>query len=216
MIQLLPWTPRDPLNIIGYCAGVCRNSETNLSDKNITRAKNCIKSGHGRVLEYPDIYFVMYDVSARMARQFYTHTIGITKLQESTRYVKGASGFQYPSNLKPEQEELLKSKYDTIMDMYNDLIEQGVSIEDAANVLPLGMHTTVMVKMNLRALVHMAHERLCTHALKEFREVMNQIKEALSEWSDEWKWICDNMLVPKCVALGKCPELNSCKKILKG
>ncbi len=87
MIQILPWTIKDPLNMIGYCAGVCWNSPVDDTEKNIKRAKSCIQSGHTRTAEYPDVYMVIDNYSARCIRELYTHIIGTTRLQSSTRYV---------------------------------------------------------------------------------------------------------------------------------
>ena len=214
MVEILDWTTKDPLNQIGFCAGVCRNSDLSV-EKNIKRAKACIKAGHGRTLEYPDIYFILSGVSARVARQFYTHVIGVTKLQESTRCVEGAEGFNIPTTVNDTQKDKLLSGYNNIMNVYKDLIASGVSTEDAANVLPLGMYTKVIVKMNLRALEHMAHKRMCSCALKEFREIMAELKQKLRSYSEEWTWVCDNLLVPQCIQLGYCPESKSCGKMPK-
>ena len=56
MITILPQTDKEPLNTIGYCAGVCWNSPVEDKEQNIKRAKSCIKSGHTRTAEYPDVF----------------------------------------------------------------------------------------------------------------------------------------------------------------
>ena len=88
--------------------------------------------------------------------------------------------------------------------------EYGIPREDSAMCLPLGMTTKIVDKRNLRNLVDMSHQRMCTRAYWEYRELFRDISKALSEYSDEWKWIVDNLFVPKCEYLGYCPEKKSC------
>ena len=92
----------------------------------------------------------------------------------------------------------------------------GNTKEDAANILPLGMDTKIVWKINLRALMHFMNLRLCTRAYKEIRTLSNELKDKLRILSPEWEWICDNLFVPKCEAVGYCDEAKSCgKKITK-
>ena len=48
------YTTKTPLQLIGEMAGVCWGAKLD-KDKNIARAFDCIKSGHGRVEELPDV-----------------------------------------------------------------------------------------------------------------------------------------------------------------
>lgn len=217
MIEILDWTCKDPLNLIGFCAGVCWNAPVDDVEKNIKRAKDCIKSNHSRTEEYPDVYVVMDEYSARVIREYYTHIIGTTRLQSSTRYVDAKEmnpekDFYIPANFTDNQKDILLKGYQEIMKTYTELENNKVSKEDAANILPLGMHTKIVTKINLRALEHMAHKRCCYRAYKEFRALMKEFKSKLKKVSEEWKWICENMLVPECKALGYCPEVRSCGK----
>ncbi len=214
MIQILEETTKYPLQKIGQMAGICWNSPIDDKEKNIRRAKDCIVSGHGRVLEYVDIELCISEVSARMIREWYTHIGGSpTRLQESTRYVNCAE-FKYVVPPKIKSDESVLDVYNEIMksiqEGYKKLSEIGIVREDAAMVLPLAMHTKIVDKRNLRNLIEMCHQRLCSRAYWEYREVMNQIKNALSEYSDEWKWICDRFFVPKCDVSGFCTERKCC------
>src|SRR5574344_1241715 len=179
MIEIVNYTTKTPLAMIGKMAGICWNSPTDDVTKNIKRARDCIESGHGRTEEFPDIYFVMSKISARVAREFYTHIGGSpTRLQESTRYVD-CTDFDYVEpNLNDMQFSVYKTAMNKIKDSYKALLNAGVSKEDAANILPLGMHTKVVCKMNLRTLIDMSHQRLCTRAYWEYRDLMKQLIKA--------------------------------------
>lgn len=219
MITILPQTDKKPLNTIGFCAGVCWNSPVDDKEKNIKRAKNCIASGHLRVAEYPDVFCVIEGYSARCIRELYTHIIGTTRLQSSTRYVDAKNmdienEFYYP--FSDEAKEVYKNGLQNIMQTYQKLEDLGYPKEDAANILPLGMSTKIVWKMNLRGLIHFMNMRLCNRAYKEIRQLSNELKQKLRIYSPEWEWICDNLLVPKCDALGYCDEAKSCgRKITK-
>jgi thymidylate synthase (FAD) len=90
------------------------------------------------------------------------------------------------------------------------LEELGIPREDTAMLLPLGMETKIVVRMNLRTLVEMAHQRLCTRAYWEFRNLMKAIKEELKVYSTEWEQIVNCLFVPKCVDAGFCREKYCC------
>lgn len=210
-ITLLDSTTKYPLQLIGESAGICWESPIDDAEKNIKRAKSCIASGHGRVMEYPEIHMVLDGYSARVIREWYTHLGGApTRLQSSTRYVN-ESGFDV---VVPRMtEDVAMVYYETVMNIrrgYSKLIELGVKREDAAMVLPLGMTTKIVDKRNLRNLVEMSHQRMCTRAYWEYRELMKDICTALSGYSDEWKWIVDNLMKPKCEVTGFCTEEKSC------
>lgn len=217
MIQILEETTKYPLQKIGRYAGVCWHSPDDV-EKNIKRAKECIESGHGRVLEFVDIELVISGYSARVIREWYTHIAGSpTRLQESTRYCEWSENtpIVLPDSVieairldVKEYEKFCRSFYDWI----EYLKDKGVPKEDIAMFYPLGMETKIVDKRNLRNLVEMSHQRLCNRAYWEYRMLMNEIIDELRKLSDEWEWICNKLLVPKCKFLGKCTEKNGCGK----
>lgn len=209
-------TEKDPLNHIGENAGICWNSDISNYEKNVNRGKSCMKSGHMRTTEYPTVEMVIEGFSSRVLREMYTHIIGVTRLQESTRYVNCENFEYYNPCVTNEQKEIYDNLMTSISDNYQTLLNMGVSKEDVANILPLGMNTKVVWKINLRALIHFMNARLCNRAYKEIRLMCKEIKEKLSAYSDEWKWICDNYFVPNCKAIGYCMEDKCCGLMPKG
>lgn len=223
-IELLDGTTEFPLQKCGYNAGVCWDAPLNDKDKNIKRAISCIKAGHGRVLEYVDIEMIIDGASARCMRELYTHIGGApTRLQSSTRYVSEQDGFGYYTPPKIENDIANKTIFTegmaSIQKAYNGLLENGVTKEDAANLLPLGMESKMVWKINLRALINFMNRRLCTRALKEIRDLSTEIKKQLAAKNEEWAWIADNLFVPTCEIykyrnsqLVFCPEQQCCGK----
>ena len=95
-------------------------------------------------------------------------------------------------------------------EIQNLIDKHNIPVEDATMLLPLAYSTKMVDKRNLRNLVDMSHNRMCSRAYWEYRELFNDICKALSEISDEWKWIVDNLFVPKCEQYGYCTEKKSC------
>ena len=218
-VTILDTTTKNPISLMGERAGVCWNADISDPKKNYQRGLDCIKSGHGRVMEFVNIEMIIEGYSARVIREWYTHIGGApTRLQESTRYVD-CENFDYviPSTIKKDfaREAYYISAMSMIKQTYQKLIDDGVTKEDAAMLLPLGMTTKIVDKRNLRNLVDMSRQRMCNRAYKEYRQLFFYIRKALSEYSDEWKEVVDMLFYPKCEELGYCPEKNSCGKMPK-
>lgn len=216
-VTILNETTLNPISKIGEYAGICWGSDTSDLAKNYKRGLDCLKANHGRVLEYVDIEMCIEGISARLAREFYTHIGGApTRLQESTRYVD-CTDFDYtvPVSMRGENsEDLYVNTMGLIASAVERLESVGVKREDAAMLLPLGMRTKIVDKRNLRNLIEMFHQRLCVRAYWEYRDLMKLIKEELSKLSEEWRYIAEHYFVPKCEYFGWCPEVKGCKKYL--
>jgi thymidylate synthase (FAD) len=214
-------TTKTPISLIGKMAGVCWGADVENKQKNYKRGLHCISAQHGRTWEFPDIYVTISGYSARVIREFYTHIGGLpTRLQESTRYVD-CTNFKYitpPSILKCEHPKALALYHDlmsAISYTITELEELGIPREDSAMCLPLGMETKIVVKINLRAIVEMSHQRMCARAYWEYRNMMKDLREALADYSDEWATLVCNLFEPKCKYLGYCPEEHSCGRAPK-
>ena len=195
-------TTVNPVSVMGMEAGICWGGDVEHELKNYKRGLDCLKSGHLRTAEYPQIYMVLDGYSARVIREFYTHIAGgPTRLQASTRYIN-YEDFDYIDI--PLKDEKSLSIYNNTMDAISHaskcLLDMGEKKEDVANLLPLGMTTKVVVRTNLRNLIDMAHQRLCTRAYWEFRQLMLDIIKALTEYSDEWEILIKEHKIfkPKC------------------
>lgn len=215
MITILNETTKNPISLMGERAGVCWGADVTDSEKNFKRGLDCINSGHHRVMEYVNVEMILDGYSARVIREWYTHIGGSpTRLQASTRYIDYKE-FDY---VIPKS---IDSNYDAFgwyvyaMEIISEACkkldgEYGIPREDVAMLLPLGMTTKIVDKRNLRNLVEMSHQRLCTRAYWEYRKLMRDITDALGEYSEEWKYLVDNYFMPKCDVAGYCTEKNGC------
>ena len=209
------YTAKDPISLIGTEAGVCWGADITNAEKNYKRGIDCLESEHGRTFEFPDVYMILDGYRARVIREWYTHVGGApTRLQASTRYINYQKGFDYVTPPKIEANAEAKAVYDGAM---NDILvalqkleELGVPREDNAMLLPLGMSTKIVCKHNLRNLLDMSRQRMCTRAYHEYRRLFNDILKALSEYSEEWKYLTENYFMAKCDKVGFCTERYSC------
>ena len=208
-------TVLDPISLIGEEAGICYGANTSDKEKNYKRGLDCLSSNHGRTLEFPDVYMVLDGYSARVIREWYTHIGGApTRLQASTRYINYQKGFDYitPHTIieNPEAAKVYDDAMSAILAGLQKLQDLNIPREDNALLLPLGMTTKIVCKHNLRNLIDMSHQRECVRAYWEFRELFRDLKNSLSNYSEEWKYIVDNYFKPKCELYGKCTEAHGC------
>lgn len=218
-ITILKETPKNPITLMGNRAGICYGSDVSDDEKNYKRGMDCIESNHGRVLEFVDVHMVIEGYSARVMREYTRHIGGSTPwLQSSTRYID-YSNFDYIIPDTINKNEAARMEYwkemKFIQDVCGKLIGMGIPKEDVANILPLGMKTCTVEKRNLRNLIDMSHTRLCSRAYWEFRELLRDIMEALSQYSDEWKTVVEMCFKPKCDLYGYCTESKSCGRKAK-
>ncbi|MCI8749649.1 MAG: FAD-dependent thymidylate synthase [Lachnospiraceae bacterium] len=219
-VIVLEETTKNPITLIGKRAGVCWGADVTDDSKNYRRGIDCITSNHGRTLEYVNVEMIIDGYSARVIREWYTHLGGSpTRLQASTRYIDYEHGFDYvvPESIKNDEKryEIYTEAIHQINKALVELEDIGTPREDSALLLPLGMTTKIVDKRNLRNLVDMSHQRMCSRAYHEYRKLFGDICTALHKVSDEWAWIVDNLFVPKCDYIGYCPEKNSCGRVQK-
>lgn len=215
-VTILEMTTRQPITLIGQMAGVCWGADTSDPEKNYKRGWDCIESGHGRTLEFPDVYMILDGYSARVIREWYTHIGGMpTRLQASTRYIDyGEFDYVTPPSIKGTgaMESIYAEAMGDIMQAVQDLEKFGIPREDAALLLPLGMTTRVVDKRNLRNLIDMSRQRMCNRAYWEFRELFRDICIALTNYSEEWGRIVNTQFHAKCAETRTCPEKHGCGK----
>lgn len=218
IVTILPETTKDPISMMGRRAGVCWGVDIADEEKNYKRGLDCIKSNHGRVMEFPDVHMIFDGYSAKCLREYYTH-IGClpSRLQTSTRYIdysKG-NGFAYTTPHTISNNKKAFGEWQDIMKTVNGLINRFINkykipVEDATMALPIAYSSKMVDKRNPRNLIDMSRNRMCSRAYWEFRELFDDIITALKEYSPEWDMLVKLEFMPKCEYLGFCPEKQSC------
>ena len=209
-------TPKNPITLIGRRAGVCWGADISDDNKNYKRGLSCLKDNHGRTFEFPCVDLIIDGYSSRVIREWYTHIGGSpTRLQESTRYVD-YENFDYVIPRSVLFSAQATNEYveamNNIKESYRKLELMHIPKEDIANILPLGMTTKIVDHRNLRNYIDMMANRKCNRAYWEFRELADDICDALSSYSEEWKYLVDNYFTAKCDRIGYCTESKGCGK----
>lgn len=220
-VLILPETTENPITLIGQQAGLCWGADVEDDEKNYKRGTECIKSNHGRTLEFPTVYAVIDGYSARVIRELYTHIGGSpTRLQASTRYID-YEDFLYVTPPSIAGDDVAYLEYSDLMDKISttmsNLEKRGIPREDVGMCLPLGMQTKMVLKANARTLIDMSRQRMCQRAYWEFRRLFLDIADSLSDYSKEWAELVNLSFMPKCEYMGFCTETHSCgRKPKKG
>ena len=182
-VTLIQSTP-DPIETIAKIASICYDSDP----KNpLGLVKHLYKNGHHSVFEHIYFTFKIEGISRACSHQLVRHR-HCSFTQRSQRYCS-EDGFEV---IRPDS--LPIGFLDYVMDVdlyYRSLQGEGVPNEDARYILPNACTTSLYLSCNLRELIHIANERLCTRAQWEIRDLVKQMVELVDP---KLKF----MLVPKC------------------
>lgn len=238
-VEILSIT-QEPLKTMYVAARTCYSHEapqeiakTYSEEKALKLLKKIIDSGHESLLEHINVTFAIDGISRSIGNQLVRHR-HCTFSQKSTRYCKiknSAKSIQGYIDLAEQGNPfLLKDLCSTyfVVDLdntdllinyakqlikYLELTEQGVKAEDAREVLPLALKTSLVMTCNLRELTHICGLRLCTRAQKPIRELVKEMSNLVTK---EIPFMAP-YLVPKCERIGYCDEDKSCgRKKSKG
>ena len=179
-------TPKNPITIIGRRAGICWGADVSDDEKNYKRGLSCLKDNHGRTFEFVCVDMVIDGYSARVIREWYTHIGGSpTRLQASTRYINYENIEHItPLSIKLNEKarDIYESLYGKISDAYKSLIDLGILKEDVANILPLGMTTTIVDHRNLRNLIDFEDKiSVIIPTYNRAKSIIHSIKSVLTQ-----------------------------------
>jgi len=161
--------------------------------------------GHHSTMEHASFTFGIEGISRACSHQLVRHRLASFS-QQSQRYVKFNSQFEFvtPESIKEKPD--LNKKYDKTMqqlfDIYKELVESGVPAEDARYLLPNSCCTKIIVTMNVRELLHFFNMRLCSRAQKEIREVAAKMLSLVKKEAPD----IFEKAGPTCVSYGYCRE----------
>lgn len=185
-VELIQAT-ENPIETIAKIASICYDSDPKNPLKLTT---HLYKNGHHSVFEHIYFTFKIEGISRACSHQLVRHR-HCSFTQRSQRYCS-EDGFEY---VTPSSMDGVVGTYNynmsEIADYYNHLQRVGIPNEDARYILPNACSTEMYLSCNLRELIHIANERLCTRAQWEIR---NLVKEMVALIDPQLHF----MLVPKC------------------
>lgn len=129
--------------------------------------------------------------------QLFKHTIGLVANEESRRYISTRPELFLPDSIRSIPEGSIKqgsgdthsmskewtdeyTKYcNSMIDLYEDMIEAGVCPEQARFVLPQGVMVNWVWTGNIVALANVYNKRAEAHSQKEVQDFAHLLKEAI-------------------------------------
>ena len=212
--MIYPQAFRNEVNKLAAAYKVCYSEkpalevvhEVNASEGNLEYLMERMKTEHTSPLEHISFTFAISDVSRNFSHQFVRTRVGFSVSQQSQRYVVNDNEFRYvlPHGLSEEEELRFKMSVANAVTAYEYAVKNGVNGEDARALLPSCAATSMLVTINYAALLHMADNRLCTLAQREYRMVVSGMRSQIVQLVPE----LGEMIQPKCGAhrQGFCDE----------
>lgn len=191
----------EPEMAIAQAGGISHDNEIdNLEDARELIGK-FIEWGHGTPLEFADATFKIEKISRVTLAQLTRHRLA-NFMVRSFRYNGVEEGPVRPDSWdKVEDGGDLDRTVDQMIDgahyVYDRLQDEGVPLEDARYVLPMGTKTDLYMKANFREWRHIFDERaLNNHAQWEIRELTVKMLDKLytfasSVFEDQYNELLD-------------------------
>ena len=187
-VTLIQQTP-NPIQTISEIASICYDSNPGDLMKLV---KHLYTNGHHSVFEHIYFTFKIEGISRACSHQLVRHRM-CSFTQRSQRYCS-EDGFDVALPHSVDRDVAYFEYNDVLLDIrqaYANLINLNVPKEDARYILPNACSTDLYLSCNLRELIHICNERLCSRAQWEIRELVWKMRELVHP---DLKF----MLVPKC------------------
>ena len=187
-VTLIQQTP-NPIETIAQIASICYDSDPKDTMKLV---KHLYNNGHHSCFEHIYFTFKIEGISRACSHQLVRHR-HCSFTQRSQRYCD-EDGFEFvtpPSINDSIGVGLAYGVNIRLIDGWYKLWSENVPKEDARYILPNACATSLYLSCNLRELIHIVNERLCTRAQWEIREL---VREMVKLVDPQVKF----MLVPKC------------------
>ena len=183
-VTLVQATP-NAVETIAKIASICYDSDPK---DPMALVKHLYKGGHHSVFEHIYFTFKIEGISRACSHQLVRHR-HCSFTQRSQRYCS-EDGFEYvtPSTIPNADMDYVMER---IGAWYHNFQAEDVPNEDARYILPNSCTTSLYLSCNLRELIHMCNERLCTRAQWEIRELVTNMRQLVDPR-------LHFMLVPKC------------------
>ena len=183
-VTLIQATP-NPIDTIASIASICYDSDPKNA---MALVKHLYNNGHMSVMEHIYFTFKIEGISRACSHQLVRHR-HCSFTQRSQRYCS-EDGFAFVTPKSIDEDEF-KDDLGVIGFAYAAYQNNGVPNEDARYILPNACATSLYLSCNLRELIHMANERLCTRAQWEIRDLVREMCQLVDPQ-------LHFMLVPKC------------------
>jgi len=219
-VKLLDYT-KDPLKVIWLARRIMEQEipesidEVNVSEEELKENFRRIVKEIPTPLEFVNTIWLFKNVSRQFTHQL-VRTRTATFAQQSMRVVRKEDFFDkghyyIPPKIQKDEKKkaFLEKAMCTIQNLYREALSMGFDIEDARIILPIGIHTCIMMRIDYRNLRHFLIQRLCDLAQAEIRMVAQKMK---TEIRNKMGAIFAEPIDKPCIALGICQlPYNPCE-----
>lgn len=215
-VELIASTP-DAARIVAAAAKICYSPSGAVDilngldrDKTASFLKMLRDSGHLSPFEHVSFTFAAEGLSRVATHQLVRHRLA-SYSQQSQRYVgmSGQTCIVPPSVLNNEKAHAIyKKQIKDAWSCYKELVDLGISKEDARFILPHGTETRLVMTMNARELHLFFSLRLCKRAQWEIRDLARKMLILARDTAPE----IFGLAGPSCVVEGVCKEVHSCNE----
>lgn len=179
----------NPIDVIYQCFRICYAKNTNnielenhkTAEDKINFFMPMVNAKHETPLEAVSFTFKIENISRACLTQLTRHRTFKFNVQ-SQRYVN-ANNFKVvmPSSFKGNEklEEAFIDYCNNSIEMYNWLIKNGATKEDARAILPNATTCNLILSCDLRNFRHFLGLRLCNHAQAEIKELAKQMSNLI-------------------------------------
>lgn len=152
-------------------------------EKNLNLVDKVISSGHKAIIEHHYFNIAFENVSV-FVEQFLIEFRLAAYTIKSRRYVNfSKAGYNLPEDLSEEHKSIMEKHIEDMFSVYDQLVENGVLVEDARFVLPYAFASNIYASLNTRELIYLISNMIYGRG-KHFKEIYNlgmQLKEQLEE-----------------------------------
>jgi len=167
----------------------------------LTYMANTVPSSH----EFCDYTFLISGVTRAFTHQLVRHRVA-SYAQQAMQVldVSDGPGWTYHTGptiqADPDRQTVYQSVMRTIAHGYKTLVkEKGTLIEDARELLPTGIHTNIVMKVNLRVLCDILRKRASPRNVSEWDGVLAEMKSEVFR-SHPWAEVFINRTRDKVAA----------------
>ena len=190
----------DDLTVVNAARVSFAKESTVMDDKDVKLINYLAKHNHITPFFHPQVRLRL-KMPIYVAREWFRHTVGFARNEVSRRYVDTVPEYYMPgsgdlrerdSNKKqgskptaiPHEDiwrGIIRKSCDDTVELYNDLLENGVAPEVARGILPQSMYTEFIETGSLYAYARLCRLRLDPQAQAEIRAYAEAVSMMLLE-----------------------------------
>lgn len=181
-IDVLQQTP-NPAGIVGLACRITQKQSANLSPASKKTVQFLYTAGHDSILEHAVITVFISGVSRSFLAQITRHRMA--SYTSASQHYQNYSGYPHIMDGKMEDRLVTHDLIDRIEVVYDKLVESGMPVEEARQILPGSKAVNLIWTINARSLAHFLNIRLCRRNVKEMRVFARKMWIVAKNWFPE-------------------------------